>query len=547
MNKILEDISEIKNSNFHLDSRKVQKDDIFFAYPGETQDGRDFIDQAIKNGARIIFYEDYLPPIRDPHHNGERDNSSLKRIKEITTTYYQPPSLYEKRSDAAISHPILIPIKNLKNKIPDLAKNLTKKKHPTLFQNQNTIDIQITAVTGTNGKSSICHYISQLTSTLSNKNTGNIGTLGCYVYSHKNININIEKIKLATHTTPDPLTLWEQIAQLKLKHEISNLAIEASSHALTQNRLKHLPVDTAIFSNLSQDHLDYHKTMDKYFAAKLKLFTENKNLKLAVIYLDPNLSKYQLDKLINYLINNKIKYITYSLNQEPLYNYKPDFYYSDILPNKNGFKVKLHTPGNIIDLTIPLYGRFNLANILAALISSIYYLDLNPIILKNSLEKITHLTGRMMPLANKQVFIDYAHTPDAIKKALLALKDHFKDKKITIVFGCGGNRDKAKRPLMTKAALKYADNLILTNDNPRDEDPKDIFYDMTKSFDKDKFKIKIIPDRESAITFALKNKKPNEIILLAGKGHETSIKIKDKIINCNESDIVLSVLVNDKK
>ncbi len=541
MSELLEDILEIENSNFHLDSRKVQKDDVFFAYPGETQDGRDFIDQAIKNGARIIFYEDCS-------------------------------SASEPMASVAISYPILIPIRNLKNKIPDLAKQLTKKKYPALFQNQNNIDIQITAVTGTNGKSSICHYISQLTSAISNKNTGNIGTLGCFVYSPKDINKNIKKLKSATHTTPDPFTLWEQIAQLKLKHEISNLAIEASSHALTQNRLKNLPIDTAIFSNLTQDHLDYHKTMDNYFAAKLKLFTENKNLKLAIIYLDSNLSKLQLDKLINYLKNNKIKYITYALNSAPLYNYSPDFYYSDILPNKNGFKVKLHTPDNIIDINIPLYGRFNLANILAALISIgkpstdnerdciksllattapgklIWFFDasnnlnINHDILKKSIEKIRPLAGRMIPLKNKQVFIDYAHTPDAIEKALLALKAHFKDKKITIVFGCGGNRDKAKRPLMTQAALKYADNLILTNDNPRDEDPNNIFYDMTKLFDRDKFKIKIIPDRESAITFALKNKKNNEIILLAGKGHETSIKIKDKVISCDESEIVESFL-----
>ena len=284
--------------------------------------------------------------------------------------------------------------------------------------------------------------------------------------------------------------------------------------------------------------------MDKYFDAKLKLFTKNKNLKLAIIYLDSNLSKPQLNKLMNYLKNNKIKYITYALSSKPLYNYSPDFYYSDILANKDGFKVKLNTPDNIIDLKIPLYGRFNLANILAALISSIYYLDLNPIILKKSIEEIQPLNGRMMPLKNKQVFIDYAHTPDAIEKALLALKEHFKDKKITIVFGCGGNRDKKKRPLMTQAALKYADNLILTNDNPRDEDPDDIFYDMTKLLDRDinKSKIKIIPDRESAIKFALKNKKNNEIILLAGKGHETSIKIKDKVISCDESEIVESFL-----
>jgi UDP-N-acetylmuramyl-tripeptide synthetase len=528
MNKFLEDILEIENSNFHLDSRKVQKDDIFFAYPGETQDGRNFIDQAIKNGARIIFYED------------------CSSANEPMASVAIPDAVVanEPMASVAISHPRLIPIRNLKNKIPDLAKQLTKKKYPALFQNQNNIDIQITAVTGTNGKSSICHYISQLTSAISNKNTGNIGTLGCFVYSPKDINKNIKKLKSATHTTPDPFTLWEQISQLKLKHEISNLAIEASSHALIQNRLKNLPIDTAIFSNLSQDHLDYHKTMDNYFDAKLKLFTENKNLKLAIIYLDSNLSKPKLNKLINYLINNKIKYITYALSSKPLYNYSPDFYYSDLLPNKDGFKVKLNTPDNIIDLNIPLYGRFNLANILAALISSIYYLDLNPIILKKIIEKIKPLAGRMMPLKNKQVFIDYAHTPDAIEKALLAIKEHFKDKKITIVFGCGGNRDKKKRPLMTQAALKYADNLILTNDNPRDEDPNDIFYDMTKLFNRDinKSKIKIIPDRESAITFALKNKKNNEIILLAGKGHETSIKIKDKVISCDESEIVESFL-----
>lgn len=235
------------NKKASLNSKEIKPGDIFFAYPGEKLDGRDYIKHAFDNGAKLIIYESL--------------NLSAK---------------HNLNSDLILNNfknHIAIPIQNLKSKISLLAKNF----YPI---NNN---INITAITGTNGKSSTCHYLAQIYNKITNINIITIGTLGYYLYNN-----NIKKIINSSHTTPDQLNLWRNIYDFQINNN-SNIILEASSHALddSQKRLEHLPIDTAIFTNFSQDHLDYHKNIDNYFAAKLNLFAKFDTLKYAVIHLDP--------------------------------------------------------------------------------------------------------------------------------------------------------------------------------------------------------------------------------------------------------------------
>ena len=513
------------NNKASLNSKEIKSGDIFFAYPGQLVDGRDYITQALNNGAKYIIYES-----SDLTKN--QINSNINHIY------------------------ISIPIPNLKDKLALFAKIL----YPI---NSNKIS-NITAITGTNGKSSTAHYLALLDNLINNINNNNninasIGTLGCYIY---NTNNNY-KLTNTYHTTPDQLSLWRNINNIcKIKANKINLVLEASSHALDQNRLEFIPINTAIFTNFSQDHLDYHKTIDNYFKSKLNLFIKYPELKYAVIHLDPLLTNQQLNLLLNQVSNNKnIKFYTYSIsiqnNKNNINNINninnPDFYYSEIKYTNHGFMARLKTPWGEVDLNnINLYGEFNLANILASYITKILHNNIDNIKdakkISGYLSKITPLNGRMMPVnfnnKSNKIFIDYAHTPDAIKQALTALKQHFPDANIIILFGCGGDRDRSKRHIMVKSALNIANNLILTNDNPRNENPNQIFNDMLLDINlKNSNKIKIIQDREQAIIYALNkyiinNNKTPKILLLAGKGHETSIKIKNKLIICNEQEII---------
>jgi UDP-N-acetylmuramoyl-L-alanyl-D-glutamate--2,6-diaminopimelate ligase len=521
------------NKKASLNSKEIKPGDIFFAYPGENSDGRDYIKHALNNGAKLIIYESL--------NLNSKPNLNSDLILNNNINY------------------IAIPIPNLKNKISLFAKNL----YPL---NNNT---NITAITGTNGKSSTCHYLAQIYN--NNKITNidktiniiTIGTLGYFLYNN-----NKKKLTNSSHTTPDQLNLWRNIYDFQINYSQinnnlnintkTNIILEASSHALdnSQKRLEHLPIDTAIFTNFSQDHLDYHKNIDNYFTAKLNLFSKFDTLKYAVIHLDPLLTESQQKLLINTLNTKNIKYYNYAINniskKNTKQNTKPNinFYFKKIIYNHNGFETILNTPWGEINTDINLYGEFNLANMLGAYITYILQNKVNNIVsAKNSakiLPSITALNGRMMKIKDinhNKIFIDYAHTPDAIKQALKALKSHFPGYNLIILFGCGGDRDRSKRNLMTKAALSYANNLILTNDNPRSESTEQIFNDMIADISLcDEKHIKIIPDREQAILYTLKkhfiNKDNRNILLLAGKGHETNITIKNKIIQCDEKEIV---------
>ena len=374
-------------------------------------------------------------------------------------------------------------IPNLKNKLPSLAQWFYDYKKP----------INVIGITGTNGKTSISNYIAQFLS-LDNSQALLLGTNGNGIYPNL-----IE----STHTTLDVLSLYETIA----KYKFDNIAMEVSSHSLDQERTKGLDFDVAVFSNLTLDHLDYHETMENYFLAKAKLF-QNDTLNYSIINIDDEYGK-RLVKLA------KGRVVTVSLLDDTA-----DIYLQVLAIENMVTSFALYSSSQKVgEYKTPLLGDFNLMNMalsIAALKSNYSFKN----ILKN-IANIEPVKGRMEVIAlkkNAQIIIDYAHTPDALENVLNTLQQ-YKPRKLWCIFGCGGNRDTSKRAIMGSIAEKYADSVIVTEDNNRFEKIENIFADIRKGFE-NPTEHTYIDLREDAIKYAIKNAESGNIILLAGKGHE---------------------------
>ncbi len=433
-------------ADLRLDSRQVQPGDVFVAIPGLVTDGRKFIAQAIMNGAAAILYE---------------------------------PQDWTLTNVATIPH---IAVENLDQKIAAIAD---------AYYGQPSRDIKLLAVTGTNGKSSTTHYIAQFFHALHLK-CGVMGTVGNGVYPD---------LQTAALTTSDCCTLQAYLRDF-LEASAQYVALEVSSHALDQRRFAHTQIDTAIFTNLSQDHLDYHQNMQAYFAAKCKLFTDF-NARNCIVNLDDAYAEQ-----IIAVIPKHVNIVTYSLH-----NQKADvFMQGDVL----------HTPWGIGVLQTQLLGAFNLSNLLAALsCCAVQNIDLQ--LLLQLATSIRPVLGRMQlistdGLAQPKVIVDYAHTPDALAKVLQALRA-YKPRKLFCVFGCGGDRDRSKRPLMLQAVKANSDEIVITNDNPRTEDKMQIVQDMLAGTT-DLQNITIDLDRAQAIRNTIARASADDIVLIAGKGHE---------------------------
>ncbi len=361
----------------------------------------------------------------------------------------------------------------------------------------------IIAVTGTNGKSSVADFFHQLL-TLNKIPVASIGTLG----------VKIKKFKTLNLTSPDIITLHKTLEKIK-KLKIDNVIIEASSHGLVQKRLDGLKFKIGIFTNLSQDHLDYHKTMKKYLNAKLLLFTKLMK-KNSYIIINKNLSVF--NKVRNIAIKKNIK-IKISNN-----------FFTDNLSKE-----------------IKLVGEFQRQNLeMSAIASLISGIPQKKIF--NKISRVKNLKGRLelikeLPNLSK-VFVDYAHTPDAIETVLNTLIKIYKNN-ITLVFGCGGERDKNKRGKMGKIANKFCNKIYITDDNPRNENPKKIRDQIKKYVNKNK--LIEIGNRSNAIKHAIRTSKPNEIILISGKGHESHQDYGKKIYKISDSKIIKKIKLNKKK
>ncbi len=382
------------------------------------------------------------------------------------------------------------------------------------------------AVTGTNGKSSIANFYLQI---LKNNNIGvaSIGTLG--IHSNKsNINTN--------NTTLDPVTLHKTLDEHK-KKKINNVILEASSHGLKQHRLDYLRFNLAIFTNFSRDHLDYHKTFKDYFNSKMILFRKLMKKKSKAIIDNEILESKKIKKILK---TNNLNTITIGTN-------KTDFK----ITNHNYFgkyqNVTFKFKGKNFSFQTSLIGKIQIKNLLMAIIAANQInLPMKKII--KSIKKIKAVSGRLEKIGslknNSKVILDYAHTPDALKNCIQSVKDQFKMSRISIVFGCGGERDKPKRKIMGKIANTFCDKIYLTDDNPRNEDPYKIRLDIKQSINKSK--LFEIPSRAKAIYLAIKNLKSGDVLIVAGKGHEKYQEYKYKKYFSDAKFILKSINVKNK-
>ena len=371
----------------------------------------------------------------------------------------------------------------------------------------------VVAVTGTNGKTTISQLVAQLTQ-LTGMSSAVMGTAG---------NGRLGALVQASHTTGDALAVQQFLYQMGTENA-ELLALEASSHGLDQQRLQGMPVSVAIYTNLSRDHLDYHADMAEYAAAKARLFDKAHfpELTHAIINIDDEHAQMMLDTAHA----SQLTVWTYSLDPAKM----ATFVAAKIKPSLQGVEITLRTEltnltnekNHSITIVSPLLGRFNVANLLAAIAAALA--------LEMSLERIAAVVpqlqgavGRMqrVPSINGCFIVDYAHTPDALSQVLASLKTHCNGQ-LWAVFGCGGDRDAGKRPLMAQAGLAGADKVVLTADNPRTEDPNAILQDMQAGMTSEQYqRTHIEPARQAAIEYAVNQAASDDIVVIAGKGHET--------------------------
>jgi len=382
----------------------------------------------------------------------------------------------------------LIPVKGLAAQLSDIAGR---------FYGDPSRQLNLVGVTGTNGKTSVTQLVAQALDLLGQR-CGLVGTLGTGFHG---------ALQSGLHTTPNPIAVQATLADLK-NAGAKAVAMEVSSHGLDQGRVAALAFDVAVLTNLSRDHLDYHGTMEAYGAAKAKLFDWT-DLRCRVINLDDDFGRQlAADK-------HESRLITYSLEDSAAYLYCREARFDD-----DGVRATLVTPQGEHHLRSCLLGRFNLSNVLAAvgaLLGLEYALDE----ILAVLPKLEGPAGRMQRLGGGTqplVVVDYAHTPDALEKVLLALRPHAKGR-LLCLFGCGGDRDRGKRPLMAEVVERLADGVLVTDDNPRTEDPAQIFDDIRAGFSA-AHKVEFIAGRGPAIARLIASASADDVVVLAGKGHE---------------------------
>ncbi len=448
-------LKKIKVKGLALNSKYVKKGFIFFAVKGNNSNGENYINEAIKNGANIIICSKSCK-FKSDKASIIKTKKVVNYLREITSKFYQ-----------------------------------SKPKN-------------IIAVTGTNGKTSVADFFYQILD-INNIPVASIGTLGIK-YKKKIIKTDL--------TSPDIITLHRNLEKIK-KNKIDNVIIEASSHALHQNRLDNINLKAGIFTNFSQDHLDYHKSMSEYLNAKLTLFSKLLPKKSYVIA-DKSSKQYSILKNIS---RNKQLRI---LDIEKIFE-------------------------EIKKIKISLVGSFQQKN-LAMATQAARICNLNEGKIKNALKKIKNVNGRLEFIKkypnNIRVFIDYAHTPDALNEAIRSLKNKYSDN-ISLVFGCGGERDFKKRPLMAKIAKSLCKKIYVTDDNPRKENPEKIRKEIIKNLRGVKYLN--IGNRTKAIKTAILNAETNETILIAGKGHENLQDYGNKIIFISDKKIINKLKINKNK
>lgn len=468
--------------NLEIDSRKVKKGDLFIALRGTQTDGHQYIEQAIKQGAAAILSEEHIKaPV-----------------------------------------PVVI--------VPDTRRAMAViAAH---FYQYPTKDLCLIGVTGTNGKTTTTHLIQKILQDDA-KQTGIIGTiamkLGDRTYPVKN-------------TTPEITDLQ---ASFRMMHDerCDYSVIEVSSHALDMGRTRGCEFHIGVFTNLTQDHLDYHGTMEEYMRAKGLLFSQlgnhyeptSSNHAVAVLNQDDLASTY-------FAKITPAQVITYGIDA------KADVQATNIAITPEGTSFVLHTYQGTTEIQMQMIGKFNVYNALAATaVALVEGVALTQI--KESLQAIKGVAGRFETVQAGQTFatiIDYSHTPDSLENALVTIREFVQGKVITVV-GCGGDRDRSKRPLMAQIAEKYSDLTILTSDNPRTEDPQTILEDMVAGLTNvDANRFQVLVERKDAIQYAIAQAQANDVILIAGKGHETYQEIHGQRIDFDDRLVAKDAILNQR-
>jgi len=457
-----------------LDSRQVKPNDLFIALKGQSHDGREFIPQAVMSGAIAIL--------------AETDNS----VEDKTLSYFT----FDGKKIPQIN------IYQLANRISAFANE---------FYDHPSSKMKVIGVTGTNGKTTVTQLIAQWASLIGQKSAV-LGTVGNGVYG---------KLTPSANTTSSSIEIQSYLAAF-LAEDVKIVAMEVSSHGLALGRVQDVSYAASLFTNLSRDHLDFHHTIKNYKNAKWSLFSPLTK-ELAVKHSGKRVINYD-DKVGRAWINKLEDAVVVSTQPEYLTKIralgKAYIGISSIEYHDKGVSLYFDSSfGNGV-LESRLFGSFNVSNLLLAL-GALLALGFPFFALINTVPHLSPVCGRMEIFAVKNkptVIVDYAHTPDALDKALFAAKEHCHGK-LWVIFGCGGDRDRGKRPLMANVAQSYTDNIIVTNDNPRTEDPDTIIHDIMAGFTEPN-QINIVKDRMTAIQWAIDHSNENDIILVAGKGHE---------------------------
>jgi UDP-N-acetylmuramoyl-L-alanyl-D-glutamate--2,6-diaminopimelate ligase len=463
-----------------LDSRQVRPGDLFLACRGLARDGHEFIAAAVEQGAAAVAYD--------------------------------VASAEQGFGSAAVGAVPLLAVVDLTRRAGTIAERFYGEPSRALF---------VAGITGTNGKTSCSQFLAQA---LSEERApwGVIGTLG---------NGLVNRLEAGTHTTPDAVTLHRLLAELR-DGGARGVAMEVSSHALDQGRVAGVYFTAAIFTNLSRDHLDYHGDMAAYGAAKRRLF-ESPGLRYAILNGDDAFGRDLLAGLAP-----EVTAVSYGFDAAPQASV-PHVRGRDLRLGRDGLTFTVESPWGTGSLRSALLGRFNASNLLAVLAA----LLITGMPFGEALQRLARVrpvTGRMECFggdgARPLVVVDYAHTPDALEQALSALREHCGGR-LWCVFGCGGDRDRGKRPLMGAAAARFADRVIVTDDNPRSEDPAQIVAEILGGV-ADQVKPQVIHDRDAAIAAAIRGAGPDDVVLVAGKGHETVQQIGTRKLPFRDQEAV---------
>jgi len=438
------------------DSRRTRPGDLFCAVTGESHDGRAYVDDAIAAGAVAVLCD---PPV--------------------------------------LEAPVpVIGIEGLRCRLGEFAGRVLG--HPGSA-------IEVIAVTGTNGKTSFTHLLAQALSEIDWK-TGLVGTMGHGTPG---------RLRRPGLTTPPAVDLQYRLKEL-VDDGCSAVVLEASSHGLVQDRLGGVEIDTAVFTNITHDHLDYHESFSSYQAAKRRLF-EFESIRNAVINLDDDFSASLIEQL-----RADLNIVRFSRDDS-----SADVHATRIDCTPDGLELGICVGDDLVEVKLPLFGRFNVENVLAV-VATLVAMNINLRDMESALGALTPVAGRMdlVKRAGKPTFIvDYAHTPDALEKCLQAVRDHFDGCRVHCVFGCGGDRDRDKRPMMGEIAARLSSRVVLTSDNPRSEDPLSIIEDIRAGMAAGA--VESCPDRGQAIEAAVAGAEKDDVVLVAGKGHEEYQELGD--------------------